>query len=154
MAGTPGSSGGGSANAALAGIGYAAEGYQLGLGTSYSQATPFDLYISPTSGSTVTPLTGLLVINAAGTIAALTVQFPSNATEGYRLRIMSNQIVTTLTLTAGTNSVTAATDTINAGASALAVNVPIEYCYRFQQATSTTGQPTSATNLYTWYRIQ
>jgi hypothetical protein len=154
MAGTPGSSGGGSANAALAGIGYASEAFQLGLGNSYSQATPFDLYVSPTSGSTVTPLTGLLVVNAAGTINALTVQFPSNATEGYRLRIISNQIVTTLTLTAGTNSVTGGTDTINAGASTLAVNTPIEYCYKLTQATSTTGQPTAATNLYTWYRIQ
>lgn len=138
----------------LSGYGFAAPGYQVGIGPSYGQTIPFDLYVSPTSGSTVTPLTSVLVINAAGTISALTVQFPSNATEGQRLRIMSNQIVTTLTLTAGTNSVTAATDTINAGASALAVNTPIEYAYKLTQATNTSGNPQPSTNLYTWYRVQ
>ena len=136
----------------LAQIGYASEGYQLGVGPSYAQATPVDLYLSPATGTTVTPLTSTLVINAAGTISALTVQFPSNATEGYRLRIMSNQIVTTLTLTAGTNSLNGgASDTINAGAAALAVNTAIEYVYKVAPAANAAA---GTANLYTWYRIQ
>jgi hypothetical protein len=138
----------------LSGYGYAAPGYQVGIGGSYGQTFPFDLYVTPTSGSTITPLTSVLVINASGTISALTVQFPSQATEGQRLRLISNQAVTTLTLTAGTNAVTGATDTINAGVSSLTANTPVEYAYKLTQATNTSGQAQPSTNLYTWYRVQ
>jgi len=136
----------------LAQVGYASEGYQLGVGSSYAQSYPFDLYVSPTTGTTITPLTSTLVINATGTITALTVQFPSNATNGYRLKISSNQTISTLTTTAGTNSLNAgASDTIvngYSGAFTISGNlVSAEWIYQAGPATNGT------TAVYTWYRI-
>ena len=143
----------------LAQIGYAAEGYQVGIGPSYGQATPADVYISPTTGTTITPLSSVLLINAAGTIAALTVQLPSNAVNGQRFQITSNQTITSLTLTAGTNA-TGATDTIVGGYSAAAFTISatfgtslasVEYVYQLSPGTN---QVPSAANLYTWYRVK
>jgi len=137
----------------LAQVGYASPGYQVGLGNSYGQAQPFDLYVSPTSGSTITPLTSLLVVNAAGTIAALTVQFPSNAVNGQKLKIVSNQTITTLTTTAGTGS-NGVADTINNSFSgAFTVSTTFGSSLAQQEWTYQLGAATNGTTaLNTWYR--
>jgi hypothetical protein len=87
----------------------------------------------------------LASINPAGTLAALTVQFPLNPIEGQRLAIVSTQIVTALTLTAGTG------DTINGAATALAVNVGIEYAYTLAGVVNASGV---VVNARTWFKIR
>lgn len=127
-------------------------GYQMGIGGSYSTASPYDLYtgLGGLAVGTVTPQTSTLVLNGGSTITSATVQFPSNAAEGQRLRIISNQTLTTLTLTAGTN-VLGATDTINGGVAALVANTAVEYAYKLAPATNAAG---GTANAYTWYRVQ
>jgi hypothetical protein len=115
---------------------------QVGYGPQDPIASPFDKAI-PLTGATVTPLSSLAVINPAGTLAALTVQFPLNPAEGQRLAIVSTAAVTALTLTAGTN------DTINGAASALAVNVGIEYAYTLSGIVNAAG-----VNARTWFKIR
>lgn len=60
---------------------------------------------TPTSGQTVT-ITGrrnrAVLINPAGTLAALTITLPANPSNGQIIRILSTQIITTLTLNGGT----------------------------------------------------
>jgi hypothetical protein len=69
--------------------------------------------------------TGKLLINPAGTIAAYTVTLPAaaNLFDGQTLYINSSQVVTALTLTAGSGT------TIGTATTALAVNTPIRYTY-------------------------
>lgn len=133
----------------LTGYGYAAPSYQVGLGPSYGQGVPADVYVSPASGSTITPLTSTLVVTNGSTISALTVQFPSQVGEGARLRIFCSAAVTTLTLTAGTN-ITGATDTIVGGVTALTANTPVEYVYKLAPATNAAA---GSANAYSWYRV-
>lgn len=94
---------------------------------------------------TLTNLTRQLIVEPAGTIAALTVVFPAASTlvDNQRLGICTTQIVTALTLTAGIGT------TISNGPTALQVPVATgaascpEWIYR--QLTASTG---------TWYRTQ
>lgn len=78
---------------------------------------------TPLTGATITaPDTGndvMLDLAPAGTIAALTVVIPTNANShnGQRLVVFSTQIVTTLTLTLGGQTVTNAPTTIAANGS-------------------------------------
>ena len=58
-------------------------------------------YATPVTGSTVTlnPFTGSLLLNPAGTIAALTVVFPATPFDGEPLTIATTQTLTALTIT-------------------------------------------------------
>lgn len=101
-------------------------------------------YSVPTSGTTVTALntTRQIIVEPAGTIAALTVVFPAATTlvNGQRLGLCGTQIVTTLTMTAGSGT------TISNGATAMLVPVAtgaascVEWIYRTANTT--------------WYRVQ
>lgn len=68
-------------------------------------------YSTPLTGATTTVLAGTrqVIIEPAGTIAAHTLQLPaaSGLTEGQRLGFCTTQIVTTLTVTAGSGSTVA-----------------------------------------------
>lgn len=134
-----------------------ASGYQVGLGPNTSTSKPVDLYLAVnTTAATISPLTDTLVINASGTMTAVTVNLPANAAPGQRLSIFANQAVSTLTLTPATSTqnTNGIADVVSSALTALTQNVGVEYQYQLQQATSTTGTPTTATNLYTWYRVR
>lgn len=101
-------------------------------------------YSAPLTGATVTALytTRQIIVEPAGTIANLTVVFPAstNLLNGQRLGLCTTQIVTTLTMTAGSGT------TISNGATALLVPVAtgagscVEWIYRTANTT--------------WYRTQ
>ena len=101
----------------------------------------------PLSGDsiTVTSVTRQLVVNPAGTIGALTVVFPAvtNLVHGQRFGLCTTQIVTALTLTAGSGT------TISGGVTALAVPATTgaascpEWIYSRTSATAGV-----------WYRVQ
>lgn len=141
----------------LTALNVAESGYQLGYGVNSSQAQPYDLYLATnTTAATITPLTSLLVINASGTMTAVTVNLPANVGEGTRLKIFTNQIITTLTLTPATSSqnTNGIADTVSSAVTTIGTaNTSVEYAYRLTQASSTVGMPVVSTNLYTWYRI-
>lgn len=66
---------------------------------------PATQYVTPLTATTVTVLsTGAinLMINPAGTIAALTITMPSGPSDGDMVRIASTQIITVLTMNGGT----------------------------------------------------
>lgn len=96
---------------------------------------------APLTGATVavTAQTSNLVLNPAGTIAALTVTLPaaSTLTNGQTLKIGSTQVVTALTLTSGTGT------SIVGGATAIAAAGGFELVYIESNATNGT-----------WYRLQ
>lgn len=61
--------------------------------------------IAPTTGQTAVVQAGRrvwLVINPAGTIAALTITFPASGVDGDTIFLTSTQIVTALTMNGGT----------------------------------------------------
>lgn len=101
-------------------------------------------YSAPLTGATVTALftTRQIIVEPAGTIAALTVVFPAATVlvNGQRLGLCGTQIVTTLTMTAGSGT------TISAPATAMLVPVAtgaascMEWIYRTANTT--------------WYRVQ
>ena len=58
-------------------------------------------YAAPTTGGTVNISSGgdvALILNPSGTLAALTVNFPSAPVDGDRIVIASSQIITALTM--------------------------------------------------------
>lgn len=61
-------------------------------------------YATPTTGQTVTITggVGVLLINPAGTLVALTVALPSSPADGQSIEIGSSQAITTLTVSNGT----------------------------------------------------
>lgn len=81
----------------------------------------------------ITPLTGdsdvipdgvsAYIVNAAGTIAALTLAMPANPVDGQRVNISTTHTVTTLTLNAS------AGQTLLSPATTLTVATPAEYLY-------------------------
>lgn len=77
-------------------------------------------YFAPTSGDTVTVTKSEVFIHASGTLAALTIAFPSSPAAGQELTINSDQIVTTLTITGAT---------LLSSVTALAVDTPIRLKY-------------------------
>lgn len=83
-------------------------------------------YVAPVTTDSVTIAAGTthLVIEPAGTIAALTVVLPTAPADGTLVQFCSTQIVTTLTLTPG------GSDTVVTDTTALAVDTAIKYIYR------------------------
>lgn len=61
-------------------------------------------YATPTTGSTVTVVTGTtaLLLNPAGTLVALTVALPSSPVDGQSITIATSQILSALTVSGGT----------------------------------------------------
>ena len=100
-------------------------------------------YSTPLTGTTVTvaPTDSTVLVEPAGTIAALTVALPAAATlkDGQTLRVVSTQNITALTMTPGTGSTMA-----NPGATALTVSGTTAYNYEFMYRVATAK----------WYRIQ
>jgi len=100
-------------------------------------------YSTPLTGTTVTvaPTDSTVLVEPAGTIAALTVALPAASTlkDGQTLRVVSTQNITALTMTPGTGSTMA-----NPGATALTVSGTTAYNYEFMYRVATAK----------WYRIQ
>ena len=71
---------------------------QLGYGVGDVWAGPFQLVV-PLTGASISPTSSLLVLNPAGTISTATILLPSNPVDGQRFRVVSSQIVSTLTIT-------------------------------------------------------
>lgn len=92
----------------------------LGIGASANASLSRQV---PLTGASIQVAAGVytLVLNPAGTLAALTVVFPQAPVDNQNFLLTSSQIVTALTLTPGAGS------TINAAATSLAANVAIEY---------------------------
>ncbi len=88
-------------------------------------------YNVPLTADTYTVAAGVdnVVFKPAGTIAALTVVYPTTPANGTTLAIMSTQIVTALTNTGG------GSDTVSGALSALAVNTPFKMIYRTADTT-------------------
>jgi hypothetical protein len=115
---------------------------QIGYGSGDAVATPMDLYV-PLTGFNITPQTDTLVINPAGTLATGTVNFPTGASDGQTLTIMSTQTQTALTLVAATGDTIAGT-----AVTALTANTPVKWKYSLNGAIGTAG-----TNKKTWFRM-
>lgn len=91
-------------------------------------------YAAPTTGAEITVTAGVknLIIEPAATIAALTVNFPASPADEDKFSMCSTEIVTTLTLAGGGN-------TINGGLAAFIANGFATYIYNTAQTS--------------WYRI-
>lgn len=102
-------------------------------------ALPYQ-YTAPLTGTSVTVANniGKLVIDPAGTIAALTVVMPSAPVDGQTLSISSSNTVTALTLTPGSGQTIAQTPT------AITVSTTAAYGYTFIYRAANTK----------WYRMQ
>jgi hypothetical protein len=102
-------------------------------------ALPYQ-YTAPLTGASVTIANniGSLVIDPAGTIAALTVVMPAAPVDGQWLNIASSNTVTALTLTPG------AGQTIAQAPTAITVSTTAPYGYRFIYRAANTK----------WYRLQ
>lgn len=101
-------------------------------------------YNAPLTGASITilPTTRQVILEPAGTIAALTLVFPTAATliDGQKLNICGTQIVTTLTTTAGSG-----TTLLNAPTAMLVpVATGAASCFGFIYRVTNTS----------WYRIQ
>ncbi len=68
--------------------------------TGYRISTPG--YFEPTTGATITTVTGDNIINPAGTLATLTVNLPSSPVNGQKVHYTFTQIITALTFGNGT----------------------------------------------------
>jgi hypothetical protein len=78
---------------------------QLGYGVNDPVGAAFQFLSGATAivtGTTIQMTAAALVLNPAGTIAALTVTLPANAPEGTVAEISSTQILTSLTVNAAT----------------------------------------------------
>jgi hypothetical protein len=113
---------------------------QYGYGSNDATAIPFELYV-PLTAFSIAPQSSLLVLNPAGTLATGTVTLPTNPKDGQRLRIISTQTQTALTVTAGTG------DTVVPSVTALVANTPVELAY------SLNGTSTGV-NARSWFKIE
>lgn len=100
-------------------------GGTISVGTLAHSSTEQDgsyLYSAPTTGSTVTVTTAndRVIINPAGSLAALTVTLPAcnAANDGLLERFSSSQAITTLTVNASSGSVSNAPASLAAGGGA------------------------------------
>ena len=80
-------------------------------------------YATPTTGTTVTMTSSVLIIEPAGALLALTVQLPASPTNGQMARFTCTAAVTTLTLDGNGNTVVAAP-------ASLAANGHAEFVFR------------------------
>lgn len=105
-------------------------GAQVGYGSDYPSATP-PQYEVPLTGFSINARGSILLIEPVGTLAAGTIVLPSNPLNGQRFDVLSTQIVTALTLTAG------AGDTVLAAVAptTLAANTGLKFFYRLANRT-------------------
>jgi hypothetical protein len=134
--------------------------YQSGYGHGDVCGVPFDFYGGATlvTGSTITMQTAQLVLNATGTLAALTVNLPLNPVDGACAEITTEQIVTSMTVVANTGdvivngvlaAVTGITPVASAGAGSATGTIKYKYTLNgFQPASG------AAVNPRTWLRVQ
>jgi hypothetical protein len=136
--------------------------YQVGYGHGDVVGVPFDFYAGATlvTGSTITMQTGVLVLNATGTLAAITVNLPLNPVDGADASITSTQVITALTVNANTGDVivngvlggiTSLTPTANTGAGAISGLATVRYKYTLNGFQPASG---AAVNPRTWVRVQ
>lgn len=101
-------------------------------------------YVAPLTGATVTAVAAnrQVIVEPAGTIAALTLVLPAatTLTDGQRLGFCSTQIVTTMTVTAGTGTTVSNPPTAMLVPVATGAGSCVEFLYR-----------KANTN---WYRVQ
>lgn len=94
---------------------------------------------APLTGATITLGAGVsqLVLDPAGTIAALTIVLPTAAQliDGQELKVSSTQTITTLTVTAGANTTIVATATTTLGAT----TAPLDLIYHAASAKWVSG---------------
>ncbi|HXP29700.1 MAG TPA: hypothetical protein VN832_01330 [Stellaceae bacterium] len=105
------------------------------LGLPMLQPLPYQ-YAQPTSGGSITINNGveLLIIDPAGTLAALTVIMPAAPLDGQRVALQSSQTITTLTQNPNTGQ------TIKGAATTLAANGPAQsWIYRAANSTWYSG---------------
>lgn len=87
-------------------------------------------YFTPLTGATVIVTQGYSVVAPAGTIAALTVSLPNMPYPGQVVRLTFTQIVTALTINAGTGTAPAGTAAIvGTAVTAAAVGTHVAYMY-------------------------
>lgn len=96
------------------------------LGLASLNALPYQ-YAQPTTGTTVTATktTGTLLLDPAGTLAALTVTMPANPIDGQKFSLTSSQTITALTVNTSDSS------TISNSPTALTISTTASYGYRF-----------------------
>lgn len=132
---------------------------QLGYGHSDTVAVPFD-FAAPLTGAVINMQSARLVVNPAGTIAALTVNLPLNPADGTIAEISTTQIITTLTVAANTgdvivNGVAGVVSTVTVVAATGGTAIPtVRYAYTLfgtAGANAPVGQATA--NARTWVRI-
>jgi hypothetical protein len=136
--------------------------WQAGYGHGDVVGVPFDFYAGATlvTGSTITMQTGVLVLNATGTLAALTVNLPLNPVDGADASITSTQVVTSLTVVANTGdvivngvlgAVSTITPTANPGSGAITGLATVRYKYTLNGFQPASG---AAVNPRSWIRVQ
>jgi hypothetical protein len=82
----------------------------------FTAAKPVQQFAAPTTGQTVTVATGdtWLILTPAGTLAALTVNMPTNRTDGQSVRVTSSQTLTALTVSGNGTTIAGAPTTLTA----------------------------------------
>lgn len=124
----------------------------VGYGAALATAQVADIYTATnTTAATISPVTSTLVVNASGTMTAVTVNLPTNAVQGQRLKIFANQAITTLTLTPATaaNNNNGILDVVVGTVTSMTINTSVEFVYSITAPTSAAG---GAANVNTWYR--
>jgi len=97
---------------------------QIGYGVQDSIAVPFRVEVPLTGFSITLDNNSVLVLEPAGTLATGTVLLPASPLDGQRIRIISTQTQTALTITAATG------DTVVGTATALVALTPVEFSYK------------------------
>lgn len=84
----------------------------------FTSAKPVQQFAAPTTGQTVTVATGdsWLILSPAGTLAALTINLPTNRTDGQTVLINTFQTLTALTISGAGTAVSGAPTTLAATA--------------------------------------
>jgi len=116
--------------------------YQNGIGGTYADASPMELYI-PLTGFTIAPNASCVVLKPAGTLATGTITLPLNPSDGQRFSICSTQTQTALTVNANTG------DAVVGGPSALVANTPVVMRYSLLGTGFSSG--VVGTGSRTWY---
>ena len=85
---------------------------------TFTAAKPVQQFAAPTTGQTVTVATGdsWLILSPAGTLATLTINLPTDRTDGEGVMINTTQTLTSLTISGAGTTVAGAPTTLAANA--------------------------------------
>lgn len=118
---------------------------QIGYGPGDCIGYPYDFYV-PVTAFVITMITGILVLNPAGTLATGTVNLPSSPPDGALAEISSTQTQTALVVAAATGDLIA-----GAAVTALVANTRVGWRYSLNGTKNSTG---ATVNVRTWVRVQ